>query len=313
MDGRKVRGRKRSQEIFHPSGQSPDEARKEMSGRVLSAEGWGAGIKQQAIRLWATGPYSITFEPLSFYLPLLSIFTSFPQPPPPVLIIPRVIQYQHLILLWFHRLPGDLSCVSLPGLQWCRPHKVTELASIRWNLKPSSCPSSTPPLQPNHSTCFSAFSVTQLSPLFTNHTYFQGLKDIKCNFSVILLRACYLKSETKTKINFSSYFLESKAYFSQLFQRKKTNNQKKTVLKLETVLIQSSSDIYILSWPLMERLHVDGMIVGIKDWCTCFKCSFDVNLLASFSDEFNRLGATFWKVKSAERGEGRRWSRDSHT
>lgn len=97
--------------MFRPSGHSPDEARKEMSGHILSAEGRGAGIKQQAIRLRATGPYSITLEPLSFYLLLLSLFKSFPQPPPPVLSIPRAIQYQHLILLCFHRLPGVRSCV----------------------------------------------------------------------------------------------------------------------------------------------------------------------------------------------------------
>lgn len=120
-----VRGRKGSREMFRPCGHSPVGARIEMSGHILSAEGRGG---EQTIRLRATGPYPIAFLPLPFYLLLLSFFTS---PSPLALSIPKAIQYQHLSLLCFHRLPGGRSSVPpwtaeewnmVPTLQGHRAH-----------------------------------------------------------------------------------------------------------------------------------------------------------------------------------------------
>ena len=94
--------------MFNPFGHSPDGARIEMSGHILSAEGRRTGIQQQTIRHQATGPYPILFLPLASYLPLLSPLTSSPLP---ALRIPRAIKYQHLILLCFYWLPGFRSSV----------------------------------------------------------------------------------------------------------------------------------------------------------------------------------------------------------
>lgn len=95
-----------------------------------------AGIKQQAMRLQATGPYSITFLPLSFYLLLLTLSTSYSQPLPPFCSDSPELS---IFSSWFSSVSTgfpESDHVSLPGPQWCRPHKVTEFAAIRWNLKP---------------------------------------------------------------------------------------------------------------------------------------------------------------------------------
>lgn len=96
-------GKRKGREMFSPCGHSPDEARIEMSGHILSAregKGWGgAKIRRQTIRLQGTGPY-----PISFYLPLLSFLYIAIFPPTPsafALSIPKAIEYQHLISLLF--------------------------------------------------------------------------------------------------------------------------------------------------------------------------------------------------------------------
>lgn len=122
--------------MFHPSGHSPDEAGIEMSGHILSAGGGGGtGFKQQTITLQATGPQpaQCIFVFLSISLPLCS--------PSPQLWVSSKLS--SISTTWFSSVPKsflEADQMSLSGPQkdeiWC---KVTDLAYIRWHLKPSIC------------------------------------------------------------------------------------------------------------------------------------------------------------------------------
>lgn len=95
--------------MFQPSGQSPDKAKIEMSGHILSAQGRGgesgSSSRQLDFKPQTLIPLHFSFSPSSFLFCI-----SLHHPPVPALSIPKAIQYQNLILLHFHR---PLECPSL--------------------------------------------------------------------------------------------------------------------------------------------------------------------------------------------------------
>lgn len=132
--------------MFHPSGHSSDEARIEMSGHILSTEARdgepGSSGRQLDFKPQALIQSHFCLSPSSFLFCLSLHHPTSPHHSPVFWASPELSN----ISTWFSSVSTSFPAadrVSLPGPQRdrirCRPHKVIELSSIRWNPKPSIC------------------------------------------------------------------------------------------------------------------------------------------------------------------------------